>query len=138
MVDVQTGMKGTASSERQIPTSDGGGNGRRLAVAGGLLAALAASSCCILPLVLFTLGISGAWISNLTALAPYQPYFLGFAVLNLGYGYYRVWRARQIACSPGMACARPLPNRFLLGGLIAATVLIAAAVSFNLLAPLFL
>ena len=41
------------------------------AAAGGMLGALAASSCCILPLALFTLGISGAWIANLTALAPY-------------------------------------------------------------------
>jgi mercuric ion transport protein len=41
--------------------------------AGGILAALGASSCCVLPFALFTLGVSGAWISNLTALAPYQP-----------------------------------------------------------------
>lgn len=38
--------------------------------AGGILGAIAASSCCILPLVLFSLGIGGAWIGNLTALAP--------------------------------------------------------------------
>ena len=37
------------------------------AAAGGILGALAASSCCILPLALFMLGISGAWIGNLTA-----------------------------------------------------------------------
>jgi mercuric ion transport protein len=35
---------------------------QRLAVLGGILGALAASSCCIIPLVLFTLGIGGAWI----------------------------------------------------------------------------
>lgn len=40
----------------------------RLVAAGGILGALAASSCCIIPLVLFSLGISGAWIGNLTAL----------------------------------------------------------------------
>ena len=28
----------------------------------------AASSCCILPLVLFSLGVSGAWIGNFTQL----------------------------------------------------------------------
>ena len=48
---------------------------QRLMAAGGLLGALAASSCCILPLVLFSLGVSGAWIGNFTQLAPYQPYF---------------------------------------------------------------
>ena len=46
-------------------------NGQRLAAAAGVLAALAASSSCSLPLVLFDLGISGAWIGNLTRLAPY-------------------------------------------------------------------
>ena len=38
-----------------------------LAVAGGILGALAASSCCIVPLALFMLGISGAWIGNFAA-----------------------------------------------------------------------
>ena len=47
-----------------------------LMAAGGLLGALAASSCCILPLAMFGLGVSGAWIGNLTQLAPYQPYFI--------------------------------------------------------------
>jgi mercuric ion transport protein len=49
---------------------------QKLVAAGGVLGALAASSCCILPLVLFGLGVSGAWIGNLTRLAPYQPYFI--------------------------------------------------------------
>jgi mercuric ion transport protein len=39
---------------------------RRWSKAHGLLGALAASSCCILPLVLFSLGVSGAWIGNFT------------------------------------------------------------------------
>src|SRR5215472_16544699 len=46
---------------------------------GGLMGAVAASSCCILPLLLFSLGVSGAWIGNLTRLAPYQPYFIAIA-----------------------------------------------------------
>src|SRR5215470_9935403 len=45
-------------------------------VAGGLAGALVASSCCMLPLVLFSLGVSGAWISHLTQLAPYQHCFV--------------------------------------------------------------
>src|SRR5260370_15646676 len=49
---------------------------QHLIAAGGILGALAASSCCIVPLVLFGLGIGGAWIGNLTALAPYQPLFV--------------------------------------------------------------
>jgi mercuric ion transport protein len=42
-----------------------------LVAMGGLLGAVAASSCCVLPLVLFGLSVSGAWIGNLTQLAPY-------------------------------------------------------------------
>src|SRR5262249_51569837 len=37
---------------------------QRLMAAVGLVGALAASSCCILPLVLFSLGVSGAWIGK--------------------------------------------------------------------------
>ena len=48
---------------------------QKLAAASGILGALIASSCCILSVVLFTLGISGAWIGNFTRLAPYQPDF---------------------------------------------------------------
>ncbi len=42
----------------------------RLAAAGGLLGAFAAASCCVVPLVLFSLGATGAWNGALTALAP--------------------------------------------------------------------
>ena len=38
-------------------------------MAGGL-AAIGASLCCLAPLVLITLGISGAWMSSLTAMEP--------------------------------------------------------------------
>jgi len=50
---------------------------QNLMAAGGLLGALAASSCCIFPLVLFGLGVTGAWIGNFTQLAAYQPFFIG-------------------------------------------------------------
>src|SRR6202049_4621218 len=84
---------------------------QRLMAAGGLVGALAASSCCILPLVLFSLGVSGAWIGNFTQLAPYQPYFLAATLVFLGTGYWLVHRTSKRACADGQACARPLPNR---------------------------
>ena len=102
------------------------------------LGALVASSCCILPLVLFSLGVSGAWNGNLTALAPYQPYFIAATVAFLGYGYWLVYRSSKIACADGKACARPMPDRFVLTGLILATVLVVAALGFDFLAPLLL
>ena len=41
----------------------------------GGLAAILASTCCLGPLVLVALGVSGAWIGNLTRLEPYRRVF---------------------------------------------------------------
>jgi mercuric ion transport protein len=111
---------------------------QKLLTIGGVLGALAASSCCIVPLALFGLGVSGAWIGNLTRLAPYQPYFIAATVACLGAGYWLVYRSRKIACADGEACARPLPNRIVKTGLILATFLVIGALAFDFLAPLFL
>jgi mercuric ion transport protein len=111
---------------------------QRLMAAGGLVGAFAASSCCILPLVLFSLGVSGAWIGNFTRLAPYQPYFIAASIGCLGYGYWLVYRSTKLACADGEACARPLSNWLVQLGLIAATVLVVLAVAFDFLAPLLL
>jgi mercuric ion transport protein len=111
---------------------------QRLMAAGGLVGALAASSCCILPLVLFSLGVSGAWIGNFTRLAPYQPYFIAVTIGCLGYGYWLVHRSTKPACADGDACARPLPDRLVKTGLIVASLLAVAALGFDFLAPLFL
>ena len=116
----------------------GNQRGPALIAAGGVLGALAATSCCILPLVLFGLGVSGAWIGNFTQLAPYQPYFIAATLALLGTGYWLVYRSSKMACADGAACARPLPNRLVVAGLIAATVLVAAALGFDFLAPVFL
>lgn len=109
-----------------------------LMAAGGLLGALAASSCCILPLALFGLGVSGAWIGNFTQLAAYQPYFIAATLAFLGYGYWLVYRTSTRACSDGGACARPLSNRIVKASLIIATILIVAALGLDFIAPLFL
>ena len=111
---------------------------QRLVAAGGVLGAIAASSCCIVPLILFSLGIGGAWIGNLTALAPYKPLFVVGTVGVLGYGFYLVyWRPRR-ACADGAACARPIPNRLVKSALWIATVLVIAAFAFDYIAPLLL
>lgn len=107
-----------------------------LMAAGGLLGALAASSCCILPLTLFGLGVSGAWIGNFTRLAPYQPWFIAATMAFLGYGYWLVYRSSRLACADGAACARPLPNRIVKAGLILATILVLAALGLDFIAPL--
>jgi mercuric ion transport protein len=112
--------------------------GQKLVAAGGLLGALMASSCCILPLLLFSLGIGGAWIGNFTRLAPYQPYFIAATLLFLGYGYWLVFRSATRTCAEGEACARPLPNHIVKASLILATILVAAALGLDFIAPFFL
>lgn len=111
---------------------------QRLVAIGGIVGALAASSCCIVPLVLFSLGIGGAWIGNLTALAPYKPFFVAGTTGILGYGFYLVyWKPRQ-ACTDDAACARPIRSRLVQIALWTATVLVAAAFAFDYVAPLLL
>ena len=111
---------------------------QRLIAAGGLLGAVAASSCCIVPLMLFGLGVSGAWIGNLTQLAPYQPCFIVVTLGFLGAGYWLVFRDSEAVCVDGEVCARPLPRRLVKTVLVVATVLVLAVLGFDFLAPLLL
>lgn len=113
------------------------GTGKLLA-AGGILAALGAASCCVVPFVLFLLGVSGAWISNLTALEPYQPLFAAIGAGCLGYGFYHVYWKPKAACAEGSYCARPASGRTAKTGLWVAMVLFAVALGLPKLAPLFL
>jgi mercuric ion transport protein len=128
-----------AAATTVLTASERSETGRqRLVAVGGILGALAASSCCIVPLILFSLGIGGAWIGNLTALAPYKPLFVSGTVGVLGYGFYLVyWKPRR-ACADGAACARPIPSRLVQIALWIATVLVIAAFAFDYVAPLLL
>ena len=125
----------TASIE---PASDDDSSKAKLIAAGGILGAIAASTCCIIPLVLFSLGISGAWIGQLTALSAYQPIFIAITLGFLGYGYWLVYGKPRIACAEGEACARPLPNVIVKSGLWFATALILLAFAWPYLVPLIL
>ena len=118
-----------ASPERAARPRPGAG-WRTLTATGGVLGALAASSCCILPLALFGLGLGGAWVGNLAALAPYQPIFLGIAFAFIGFGYYLVYRRPGAACVEGAACAPRSSGRIVKPALWVATVLVAAAIAF--------
>ena len=127
---METSLLAAPSRSEVAPSTGKAG----LAAAGGILGALAASSCCIVPLALFTLGISGAWIGNLTALAPHQPIFFAATTGFLGIGYYLVYRQPRAACAD-RTCAQPLPGRIVKGVLWAATGLTLAAVVFDCLGP---
>lgn len=119
----------------QTHTSDTPKSGRAALAAGGLVAILA-SACCLGPLVLITLGISGAWISNLTVLEPYRLYFIGAALIALFLAWRRIWRSAA-DCVPGQICAVPSVNRVYKGlfGVVVALVIVALA--YPLILPYF-
>ena len=121
--------------ERDIPTATSDKGVRGSLMTGGL-AALLASTCCLGPLVLITLGVSGAWISNLTALEPYRPAFILTAVISLFYAWRRI-RRPAAHYEPGQICAVPRVNRShrMLFWLVAA--LVAVALGFSSIAPWF-
>ena len=103
----------------------------------GMLAAIGASVCCVGPLVLLTLGIGGAWISNLTALEPLRPWLIAVTLLFLGLAFRRLYLQPQV-CEPGAACAEPivLKRQRMIFWLVALALI--ALLSVPWLAPFFL
>ena len=110
----------------------------KLVATGGVVGALLASTCCIIPLLLFSLGISGAWIGQLTALEPYRPLFIAMTIGFLGYGYWLVYQKPKTACAEGEACARPLPKTLVKAGLWFASILVILAFAWPAIVPLIL
>ncbi len=109
--------------------------GRAALLASGL-AAILASTCCLGPLILLSLGISGAWISNLTLLEPYRPIFIGAALVALFFAYRRLFRP-AVACKSGEVCAIPQVHATYALLFWAVAALIVVALSFPYVAPLF-
>jgi len=110
----------------------------RLVAAGGLIGAILASSCCVAPFLLLTLGVSGAWIGNLTALAPYQGYFIAATLAFLGAGFWTVYWKPKKACEDGSYCASPTSDRVVKIALWFATALVALALGINFILPFFI
>lgn len=104
--------------------------------AAGMVGAITASSCCIVPLVLVMLGISGAWIGNLTALEPYKPYFIVVTAVMLGLGYWHVYFKPKQACEAGSYCSNPASGAITKTVLWLATVIVLLAATVNDWAPL--
>ena len=120
-------------------TVSGADNGRlRLVAAGGILGAIGATTCCIMPLVLFSLGASGAWIGQMTALAPFQPYIIAVTVGFLGYGYWLVYLKPKVACAEGEACPRPVSNTLVKSALLLSTAVVALALAWPWVVPILL
>lgn len=110
-------------------------NGRGALFAGGM-AALLASTCCLGPLVLVGLGVSGAWIGNLSALEPYRPVFIAAALLALFFAWKRIFRP-QAECTPGEVCAIPAVRRAYKMTFWMVAALIFVALTFPYFLPYF-
>ena len=104
----------TAPAVSVMPASTVGGapgtGSRRTALFTGGIAAVLASVCCLGPLLLVTVGVSGAWIGNLTRLEPYRPIFIVIAEVALFFAWRSIYRPAQ-ACRPGEVCALPQTRR---------------------------
>ncbi len=109
--------------------------GRGALFAGGV-AAILASTCCLGPLILVTLGISGAWIGNLTLLEPYRPIFIGASLVALFFAWRSIFRPAE-ACAPDQVCAIPQVRTTykIIFGVVSALVLVA--VGFPYVMPFF-
>lgn len=110
-------------------------NGLGALFAGGV-AAILASTCCLGPLVLLALGVSGAWIGNLTLLEPYRPLFIGVALVAMFFAWKRVYRS-EAECKPGEVCALPQTRVAYKIIFWIVAMLVLVALSFPYLAPLF-
>ena len=123
-------------SEGSTSTRQGGRRGGWLAT-GGIVGAVLASSCCIVPLLLVMLGISGAWIANLTALEPYKPYFLAMTLAFLAGGFWHVYFRPKPHCDEDSYCARPRSDLLPKAVLWVAPLIVALTMTLQWWAPLF-
>ena len=118
-------------------SDDGKQTKRGLLATGGVVGAILASACCVAPLLLLMLGVSGAWIGNLTALEPYKPLFATVALIFIGLGFWQVYFKTKPACDDGSYCARPESALITKAALWFSTVLVGLALTINWWAPLF-
>lgn len=101
-----------------------------------VLAAIGASLCCVVPLVLLSFGIGGAWMATLTAFEPLRPVFLGFAVLFIGLTFRKLYFTAP-TCEAGKPCADEnviRKQRLIFWGV---TVPLLGLLAFPWFAPLF-
>ena len=110
---------------------------KRWFAAGGIIGAILASTCWIAPLTLLMLGVSGTWISTLTALEPYKPYFAAVTLIFIGLGFRQVYLKAKPACVDGSCCAKPQSSLITKTALWLATALVLLALTINWWAPLF-
>lgn len=108
---------------------------RSVLIVGGL-AAILASTCCLGPLLLITLGISGAWISNLTMLEEYRAFFIVVALLSMFFAWRKIWRP-STSCTGEAVCRLPDVKTSYKGLFWMVGMLVLIALGFPVVMPIF-
>lgn len=110
--------------------------GERSALAISGLAAVLASACCLGPLILVSIGLSGAWIGQLTRLEPFRPLFLVASLIALALAWQRIYRP-VTECRPAEICAVPAVWRVYKVLFWIVVVLVLIAFAYPYAAPWF-
>lgn len=79
-------------------------------IAAGAISALGASTCCVLPLVLISVGVGGAWVAQLRELERFYYVFVALAFGAFSYAFYRLY-LKPVPCAPEGACVNPAVRR---------------------------
>lgn len=79
-------------------------------IAAGAVSALGASTCCVLPLILVSVGVGGAWVAQLRELERFYYVFAAVALTAFGYAFYRLY-LKTAPCTPDGSCASPAVRR---------------------------
>lgn len=131
--------KDNSTAARQCSSGASASNHRivKWTAAGSVLSALGVcAACCLLPFGLLSVGIAGAWVSTLDALAPYKWAFISLTAALLGYGFYGVYFRPKQHCAAGPACEASSSGRTARMGLWIATILAISGLVFERFEPL--
>lgn len=101
----------------------------------GVLAAITASLCCVVPLVLVTLGVGGAWVASLSQFEPLRPVFIAITLVMLFLAWRRLYQ--PASCTPDKVCADTGLQRRQRVTLWIVSALIIVLLVFPWFAPLF-
>ena len=101
---------------------------------GSFLMAIGASACCIIPFTLFSMGVGGMWIGNLTAMSEYRSIFIFIGLGFLAAGYWQVFK-RPILSS-GEVCITPFSQHINQTVVILASLLMLVAIVWPYVFPL--
>ncbi|MDQ7089452.1 MAG: mercuric transporter MerT family protein [Methylococcales bacterium] len=101
---------------------------------GAVLAAIGASACCVLPLLLLSLGIGGAWMSTLTSMTAIRPFLFALTLLLIWVAFMKLYLSEE-NCEEGAMCVNPkvLRNQRLIFWIV--SIVIVSLLAFPWYAP---